>query len=90
MAIARAIAQEPMFLIADEPTGNLDSKRSVEIMQLLSELNQNLGITILMVTHEHDMARYASRELHFLDGQIQQERKVDSSISPQTPSQMDK
>lgn len=90
VAIARAIAQEPMFLIADEPTGNLDSKRSVEIMQLLSELNQNLGITILMVTHEHDMARYASRELHFLDGQIQQERKVDSSISPQTPSQMDK
>ena len=70
VAIARAIASEPLFLLADEPTGNLDTKRSVEIMEILQELNQNLGITILMVTHEPDMAKYASRELHFLDGRL--------------------
>lgn len=70
VAIARAIATEPLFLLADEPTGNLDTKRSVEIMEILKELNECFGITILMVTHEPDMARYASRELHFLDGHL--------------------
>lgn len=71
VAIARAIASSPSFLIADEPTGNLDSKRSVEIMQLLSGLNKDFGITILMVTHESEMASFASREIFFLDGKIQ-------------------
>lgn len=75
VAIARAIASEPLFLLADEPTGNLDTKRSVEIMQILQELNQSLGITILMVTHEPDMAKYASRELHFLDGRLMSDSK---------------
>lgn len=70
VAIARAIASEPLFLLADEPTGNLDTKRSVEIMEILQELNKVSGITILMVTHEPDMAKYASRELHFLDGNL--------------------
>lgn len=70
VAIARAIASEPLFLLADEPTGNLDTKRSIEIMEILSSLNKDLGITILMVTHEPDMASYASREIHFLDGEI--------------------
>lgn len=79
VAIARAIAQEPMFLIADEPTGNLDSTRSVEIMELLTSLNRELGVTILMVTHESDMARYASRELHFFDGQIQIDQNTPES-----------
>lgn len=70
VAIARAIASEPLFLLADEPTGNLDTKRSVEIMEILKELNTSYGITILMVTHEPDMAKYATRELHFLDGNL--------------------
>ena len=69
-AIARAIASEPLFLLADEPTGNLDTKRSVEIMDILSNLNKELGITILMVTHEPEMAQYASREVHFRDGEV--------------------
>ena len=70
VAIARAIASNPLFLLADEPTGNLDTKRSVEIMEILSNLNKQLGITILMVTHEPDMAQFASREVHFRDGEI--------------------
>ncbi|MDE6885465.1 MAG: ABC transporter ATP-binding protein [Helicobacteraceae bacterium] len=70
VAIARAIASKPLFLLADEPTGNLDTKRSVEIMNILKWLNKDLGITILMVTHESEMAAYANREIHFLDGNI--------------------
>lgn len=70
VAIARAIASNPLFLLADEPTGNLDTKRSIEIMEILSNLNKQLGITILMVTHEPDMAKFASREVHFRDGEI--------------------
>lgn len=70
VAIARAVASKPLFLLADEPTGNLDTKRSNEIMKILQWLNKDLGITILMVTHESDMAAYASREIHFLDGNI--------------------
>lgn len=75
VAIARALAISPVFLIADEPTGNLDTQRSIEIIEILQGLNQNEGITILMVTHESDMASYASREIHFLDGKIQREVK---------------
>ena len=76
VAIARAIASKPLFLLADEPTGNLDTKRSVEIMEILSSLNKNMGITILMVTHEKDMAAYANREIHFLDGEILKDEAV--------------
>lgn len=75
VAIARAIAAQPQFLLADEPTGNLDTQRSEEIMQILCSLNRELGITILMVTHEPEMARYASREIHFLDGKLQHDSK---------------
>jgi len=57
-------------LLADEPTGNLDSKRSAEIMDLLVALNRDHGITVLMVTHEPDMAAYAQRLVHFVDGHI--------------------
>ena len=71
VAIARAIVTEPSVLLADEPTGNLDSKNSKDIMSLLSSLNQDLGITVVMVTHETEMAEYASRIVHFLDGSIQ-------------------
>jgi putative ABC transport system ATP-binding protein len=70
VAIARAIVTEPAVVLADEPTGNLDTKRSHEIMGLLLALNKDHGITVLMVTHEPDMAAYARRMVHFLDGQI--------------------
>jgi putative ABC transport system ATP-binding protein len=70
VAIARAIVTEPAVVLADEPTGNLDTQRSHEIMGLLMALNGNHGITVLMVTHEPDMAAYARRMVHFLDGGI--------------------
>jgi putative ABC transport system ATP-binding protein len=71
VAIARAIVTNPDVILADEPTGNLDTSRSREIMDLLTELNRKDGITILMVTHEPDMAAYADRLIHFLDGRIE-------------------
>ncbi|RYG28129.1 MAG: ABC transporter ATP-binding protein [Burkholderiales bacterium] len=71
VAIARAIVTRPDILLADEPTGNLDSERSVEIMELLSELNRDRGITVLMVTHEPDMAAFAHTLVHFRDGLIE-------------------
>jgi putative ABC transport system ATP-binding protein len=73
VAIARAIVTNPSLLLADEPTGNLDTARKAEIMQLLVELNQTRGITIAMVTHEPDMASYASRVVHFRDGVIERD-----------------
>jgi putative ABC transport system ATP-binding protein len=73
VAIARAIVTEPSVLLADEPTGNLDSARSHDIMQLLQRLNLEQGITILMVTHEPDMAAYATRQIHFADGKLLRE-----------------
>ena len=70
VAIARAIVTNPKILLADEPTGNLDSQTSAEIMSLLTSLNQDSGVTIIMVTHEQEMADYSSRVVHFLVGQI--------------------
>ena len=70
VAIARAIVTAPAVLLADEPTGNLDTRRSHEIMGLLLALNRDHGITVLMVTHEHDMAAYARRQVQFVDGRI--------------------
>jgi putative ABC transport system ATP-binding protein len=77
VAIARAIVTEPSVLLADEPTGNLDSKNSKDIMSLVTSLNQDLGITVVMVTHETEMAEYASRIVHFLDGSIQTNEVID-------------
>ena len=71
VAIARAIVTQPDVLLADEPTGNLDSERSVEIMELLTDLNRAQGITVLMVTHEPDMAAYARTIIHFKDGLVE-------------------
>jgi putative ABC transport system ATP-binding protein len=70
VAIARAIVTEPAVLLADEPTGNLDSKRSAEIMDLLVALNREHGITVLMVTHERGAQRYASRTITLADGRV--------------------
>ncbi len=70
VAIARALVTRPLILLADEPTGNLDSQRSREIMDLIRALNRDYGITVLMVTHEPDMAAYAHRVVHFVDGQV--------------------
>jgi putative ABC transport system ATP-binding protein len=70
VAIARALAGDPRVILADEPTGNLDSQRSVEIMELLSALNRDRGLTIVMVTHEESMAAFAGRLVTFNDGRI--------------------
>ena len=73
VAIARAIVTRPAVLLADEPTGNLDTARSREIMDLLTNLNRSSGITIIMVTHEPDMASYAARTIRFLDGRVERD-----------------
>ncbi|MCC0076879.1 MAG: ABC transporter ATP-binding protein [Rhodobacter sp.] len=70
VAIARALAGGPRIILADEPTGNLDTHRSREIMELLAALNRDEGLTIIMVTHEEDMAAYAGRLVEFVDGRI--------------------
>jgi putative ABC transport system ATP-binding protein len=70
VAIARALVTEPDILMADEPTGNLDSARTQEVMELLQQLNRDRGITIVMVTHEPDVAAFAGRSLVFRDGRI--------------------
>jgi putative ABC transport system ATP-binding protein len=71
VAIARALVTNPNVIFADEPTGNLDSSRTHEIMQFFSELNRKNGLTIVMVTHEEDVAAYAGRQIRFRDGHIE-------------------
>jgi putative ABC transport system ATP-binding protein len=70
VAIARALVNEPSLLLADEPTGNLDSKTSEEIMGIFQRFNEDLGITIIMITHEPDIAQYAKRDILFRDGRV--------------------
>ncbi|HTV70119.1 MAG TPA: ABC transporter ATP-binding protein [Rhizobiaceae bacterium] len=76
VAIARAIVTRPALLVADEPTGNLDTKRSHEIMELLTGLNQDHGLTVAMVTHEADVAAYARRTIAFLDGRVESDTRA--------------
>ncbi|MFA7413706.1 MAG: ABC transporter ATP-binding protein [Rhizobium sp.] len=75
VAIARAIVTSPAVLLADEPTGNLDTRTSKEIMELITGLNRNHGITVIMVTHEEDIASYATRNLRFVDGHLDHDSK---------------
>jgi len=83
VAIARALVNQPSIILADEPTGNLDSKTSVEIMTIFQRLNQDLGITVIMITHEPDIALYAKRDIHFRDGRVVEDRKNLSPIIAQ-------
>ena len=77
VAIARAVVNEAPIIFADEPTGNLDTKMSVEIMELFTKLNRELGRTIILVTHEEDIARYSDRIIKIVDGQINSDAKVE-------------
>lgn len=79
VAIARAMVTNPSLLLADEPTGNLDTARSQEIMDLLARLNAEKGLTIVLVTHEEDMAAYARRRLEFRDGHIVNEWRAEAA-----------
>ncbi len=79
VAIARAIVTRPLVLLADEPTGNLDSQRGHEIMDLLVSLNRQQGITIIMVTHEPEMADYANRVVRFVDGLVASDTRKELS-----------
>jgi putative ABC transport system ATP-binding protein len=79
VAIARALVNQPSIILADEPTGNLDSKTSVEIMAIFQRLNRDRGITVIMITHEPDIAQYAKRDIHFKDGSVVEDRE---NLSP--------
>ncbi|HXJ15749.1 MAG TPA: ABC transporter ATP-binding protein [Candidatus Polarisedimenticolia bacterium] len=91
VAIARALVNNPSILLADEPTGNLDSRTSVEIMDILQKLNDEQGLTVVIVTHEHDIAQYAKRAVEFRDGRIRhdvqiQNRAIAAEVLPTLPS----
>ena len=89
VAIARAIVIKPKLLLADEPTGSLDSARSIEIMKLLSDLNQTDGITVSLVTHEPDMAKFARRHIIFKDGHLVRDDRGLPGEGPQTLAKED-
>jgi len=76
VAIARALVNRPAILLADEPTGNLDSRTSVELMDIFQRLNQERGLTIVLVTHEHDIAQFAKRGIVFRDGRIGKDEPI--------------
>ncbi|HEY5326308.1 MAG TPA: ABC transporter ATP-binding protein [Mucilaginibacter sp.] len=81
VAIARALVNEPVMILADEATGNLDSRTSYEIMALMQELNQQQGKTIVFVTHEPDIASFSSRTIQLRDGRIQKDTKIETKRS---------
>jgi putative ABC transport system ATP-binding protein len=81
VAVARALVNRPSLILADEPTGNLDSATGAEIMKLFQRLNRDQGITIVLVTHEIDIAVYAQRQIHFKDGSVVSDRLTESRHS---------
>ncbi len=81
VAIARALVNSPKLLLADEPTGNLDTKTSFEIMDIFTNLNKNNGISIVLVTHENDIAEFAARQIHFRDGMVELDERHDKDIA---------
>ena len=90
VAIARALVNRPAILLADEPTGNLDSRTSVEIMDIMQRLNAEQGLTVIIVTHEPDIAQYAKRVIEFRDGKVRRdvqvvERLIASEVLPTLP-----
>jgi putative ABC transport system ATP-binding protein len=76
VAIARALVNDPKLLLADEPTGNLDTRTSIEVMGIFQKLNEERGITVVLVTHEHDIAEYATRVIAFRDGVVRSDQPV--------------
>ena len=91
VAIARALVNSPSLLLADEPTGNLDSRTSVEIMEILQDLNDKHGLTVVIVTHEPDIARYAKRAIEFRDGRLRKDvavhdRLIATEVLPTLPA----
>ncbi|MSP13437.1 MAG: ABC transporter ATP-binding protein [Chloroflexi bacterium] len=80
VAIARALVGSPSVILADEPTGALDSKTGIEIMRILQRLNREQGLTILVVTHEHDIAAFAQRILHISDGKLVRDEQLQSNL----------
>src|ERR687883_1844999 len=76
VAIARALITNPSILLADEPTGNLDTKTSIEVMGIFQRLNIDRGITVVLITHEHDIAEYGTRIVSFRDGQVVADKAV--------------
>ena len=76
VAIARALVNKPSILLADEPTGNLDSRTSVEVMEIFQKLNEEQGLTIVIVTHEHDIAQFTKRQIVFRDGKVRSDQPV--------------
>src|SRR5262249_55157464 len=77
VAVARALVNHPALILADEPTGNLDSRTSVEVMEIFQRLNPERGITLILVTHEPDIAQYAQRVVVFKDGKIKKDYQVE-------------
>ncbi|HSQ20345.1 MAG TPA: ABC transporter ATP-binding protein, partial [Blastocatellia bacterium] len=77
VAVARSLVNNPALILADEPTGNLDSRTSVEVMEIFQRLNRERGITLVLVTHEHDIAQYAQRVVVFKDGRIRRDYQID-------------
>ncbi|MDP2645303.1 MAG: ABC transporter ATP-binding protein [Desulfobacterales bacterium] len=88
VAIARALVNEPSLILADEPTGNLDTRTSLEIMEIFQNLNQNSRITILIVTHEPDIAAYTGRHIQFRDGKVISDERVQPRLASRELAQL--